>query len=128
MQATSPKSLPQKPLQSKPFARISRGDLVLAAVPLSKGKGFKTRPVVVLGSDDADLVVLTVSTHAPRNRFDVELLQWRQSGLRKPSTVRCSKNHSIARFDVGRVVGYLSPHDWMSVLDVSASWFTHLIV
>lgn len=57
----------------------------------------KERPVLIASKNDDALNVvllsLKVTSHAPRTDApgEVPLLDWREAGLSKPSTVRCTK-------------------------------------
>ena len=107
---------------------ISRGDVVLAPLPTGNATKFKTRPVLVLGSDGPDLHVLQVTKRPWADTFDVRLFRWRESGLRLPSTVRCSKNYCIPRTAVKATWGRITKKDLLRVVDVSIAWFTHLVI
>ena len=82
---------------------------------------YKERPVVVGAvSDDVAVVLLAkVTGHGPRLEFpgEVRLADWREAGLDKPSTVRCSKTVEVDIRDVEetRLVGRLSERDAESV-------------
>lgn len=77
----------------------------------------KVRPVVIASVDNqkATVVALKVTGHGPRSEFpgEVRLAQWKEAGLPKPSTVRCSKRASIplSGFDDAFRYGTLSPID-----------------
>lgn len=83
----------------------------------------KERPVVVLDYNSETGQVLIagakVTTHAPRPDFpgEVQLKNWMQAGLQKPSVVRCSK---LAQFPLsdfqGRIrYGRLTADDQIAV-------------
>jgi mRNA interferase MazF len=58
-------------------------------------QGRKRRPGVVLAIDSNDLLLARITTHEPRDLFDVSLEGWAAIGLPKPSTVRLVKLISI---------------------------------
>ena len=70
----------------------------------------KERPVVVLNCNSKTGQVLIagakVTSHAPRPDFpgEVQLKNWMQAGLQKPSVVRCSK---IAQFSQSAFEGQI---------------------
>lgn len=70
----------------------------------------KERPVVVLNCNSKTGQVLIagakVTSHAPRPDFpgEVQLKNWMQAGLQKPSVVRCSK---IAQFSLNAFEGQI---------------------
>ena len=55
----------------------------------------KRRPGVVLAGDTSDLLLARITTHEPRDSFDVQLDDWTIAGLPKPSTVRLMKLASL---------------------------------
>ena len=84
---------------------------------------FKNRPVIVANIDDSSVAVFVLSvkvtSHPPRPEFlgEVLLLDWKEAGLPKPSTARCSQ---VARFPksffLGRTkYGRLSARDALAV-------------
>ena len=83
----------------------------------------KERPVVVLDRNEETGQVLVagakVTSHAPRPDFpgEVQLKNWQQAGLTKPSVVRCSKiaQFSISAFEGMQRYGRLSADDRVSV-------------
>jgi mRNA interferase MazF len=90
---------------------ISRGDLVLAAIPGDYGK---LRPVLVLQDDAFDAVpsvtVLPLTSdlvNFPLARLDVEAS--RENGLQRPSQIMVDKAGTVRRDKIGRRIGRLDP-------------------
>jgi mRNA interferase MazF len=73
------------------------GDVVSVEFPFTDMQGRKRRPGVVLAGDTSDLLLARITTHEPRDSFDVQLDDWTIAGLPKPSTVRLMK---LAALDV----------------------------
>ncbi len=65
----------------------------------------------------ATIVAVKVTSHAPRDWMpgEVRLLDWRESGLAKPSVARCSKVLEIQEADVKYVIGHLTTRDRSAV-------------
>jgi mRNA interferase MazF len=96
--------------------RYRPGEVVLLSLPFTGGMGAKRRPaVVLLDVDDADIVVVPVTSQLMRTRFDVALRDWQQAGLRLPSIVRVDKPAALERRLVDRVLGALTDRDWADV-------------
>lgn len=59
----------------------------------------KTRPCVIVGNrkfeKDTDVVIAKITSHPPRNEYDVQLKYWEEYGIKFESTVRCSKLFTI---------------------------------
>lgn len=102
---------------------IHPGDFWVAEIPFTDGSALKKRPVLVLWLDGNDVVVAAVTSAAPRTPTDVPLADWRDSGLRVPSTVRLSRldclEQSLLLFRLGRV----SPSDAQRLKDI---WAVHI--
>lgn len=81
----------------------------------------KERPAIVgivdLGADEA--LVVKVTAHGPRPEFpgEVQISDWEEAGLEKPSTARCSKTMIVPleAFNGARVYGTLSDVDAQKV-------------
>lgn len=74
----------------------------------------KVRPVVVTHIDDdclSGIVVKVTSVTTWDEPGDVELLDWQQEGLYKPSMVRCSQRFWFEGGDLLKHLGRLSPRD-----------------
>lgn len=71
----------------------------------------KIRPCVIVGNrkheKDEDVVIAKITSHLPRNEFDIALKFWKEAGIKNPSTVRCSKLFTIKeselRFKIGEI-------------------------
>ena len=74
-------------------------------------QGRKRRPGVVLAIDSTDLLLARITTHEPRDQFDVSLEGWAEIGLPKPSTARLVKLVSIDARLVHHSIGVLSQTD-----------------
>jgi mRNA interferase MazF len=80
---------------------------------------FKARPVIVMESSAGRVFVLSlmVTTHAPRDRFDVLLSDYSAAGLHKPSVVRTSRSMEIRVEDFLHYIGTLTDRDFLRVSD-----------
>jgi mRNA interferase MazF len=95
------------------------GDIVSVEFPFSDFQGQKRRPGLVLISSDMDLLVARVTTHPPRDSFDVLLNHWAEIGLPRASTVRLAKLATIDVRLVHHAIGHLLPADAEAV---AISW------
>jgi mRNA interferase MazF len=87
------------------------GELWLAEIPFTQGAGSKLRPVLVLWTDASDVVVAAVTSAGPRSATDVALRDWREEGLRVPSTVRLSRLDCLEQSLLRRCLGMISKSD-----------------
>ncbi|MBW4570754.1 MAG: type II toxin-antitoxin system PemK/MazF family toxin [Tolypothrix carrinoi HA7290-LM1] len=92
------------------------GSVVLLALPFSDTATFKLRPaLVLLDTADDDIVVSRITSQMGKTAFDVEILEWQQAGLMRPSVVRLHKVNTVEKVLVNRQLGILQPNDWQQV-------------
>ena len=72
------------------------GEVWLADIPFTNGTASKLRPVLVLWTDAADVVVAAITSALPRTSTDVALQNWAAAGLRVASTARMSRLDCLA--------------------------------
>jgi mRNA interferase MazF len=100
---------------------IQPGEFWLADIPFTSGSGSKKRPVLVLWLDGLDAVVAAVTSAAPRSPTDVSLTDWRNAGLRVPSTVRLSRLDCLEQTLLIHKLGSISAADASQVKAVWAA-------
>ncbi len=84
------------------------GDIVLLKFPFTDGKTIKKRPaIVILDTNDGDLVVARITSQLFNTEFDIIVENWRDSGLKLPSVIRLHKlatlEKSIVDLKLGRI-------------------------
>lgn len=95
---------------------LFRGELVAVPYPFTDLTGSKTRPALVVSTDQYnrscfDVLVAAVTTQLSRvTAFDHVLIDWRGAGLRYPSAVK-GRVVTLAQKLVLRSVGRLGPVD-----------------
>ncbi|WP_307738692.1 type II toxin-antitoxin system PemK/MazF family toxin [uncultured Parolsenella sp.] len=89
------------------------------------GKGYKYRPVIVLGTrDDGSLVMMVTSaTNKLRLEHDYLIRDWRQAGLDKPSIARVDRIAQIPPRYLGSAgkLGRLTNQDISALSAILAS-------
>ena len=101
---------------------IRPGEFWIAEIRFTSGAGTKKRPVLVLWPDGSDVVVSAVTSAKPRSNFDVELADWKTSGLRLPSTVRLSRLDCLEQSILIARIGVISTIDGDKIKQVWASF------
>ncbi len=87
----------------------TQGDVLLARLTFSSGEGQKRRPVLVAEDfGDDDLLVVPITSHAARTEGDIVLSEWKEAGLKLPSTVRVEKFATIEKSCIERNLGRLA--------------------
>ena len=88
------------------------GTIVLLAFPFSDSLRAKQRPaLILLDTNDDDIVAARVTSQQTRSEFDVVLQGWREAGLLLPSIVRLHKIATLEKILVKRTLGRLSEED-----------------
>ena len=67
----------------------------------------KLRPVLILKNNK----VAKITSHLPRDSKDYLILNYKQAGLRKPSTIRFSKILDLELKDLSKYIGHLQDED-----------------
>lgn len=81
----------------------------------------KKRPVIIANivDDSIEVYILSVkvTSHPPRPKYngEVVLLDWKEAGLKKPSTARCSKTAKVPKSYFKIKLGKLSDRDAKAV-------------
>lgn len=102
----------------------SAGDILLIAFPFSDG-GTKRRPALVLvDTDDADVILARVTSAQAQTSFDIVLHDWQAAGLLLPSVVRVDKIATIEKSLVERRLGHLTIADMAAVATICKNVFT----
>lgn len=87
------------------------GELWVAEISFTNGLATKLRPVLLLWEDGADVVISAVTSAPPRTVTDVELRDWKTSGLRVPSTIRLSRLDCLEKSLLRKCLGHLTAAD-----------------
>jgi len=102
--------------QSRRAQRYLLGDVVTLLDPVASRR--LPRPALILAdTGDDDIVVARITTHQPRDSFDVSVNDWSQASLDRPSAVRPHKLATIDKSQVNRKIGVLSAADLERVKD-----------
>ena len=92
------------------------GSVVLLALPFSDAATYKRRPaLVLLDIGDDDIVVSRITSQMFKTAYDVEIVEWQQAGLMRPSVVRLHKINTVEKSLVNRLLGTLQSNDWQQV-------------
>jgi mRNA interferase MazF len=86
------------------------GDIVFIGFPHSDLKGLTKRPAVVLyDSGDQDVLVARITTQDYISETDHKIFDWEKCGLLAASTIRLSKQATIEKRFILRMLGTLEP-------------------
>ncbi|AFY44599.1 type II toxin-antitoxin system PemK/MazF family toxin [Nostoc sp. PCC 7107] len=92
------------------------GSVILLKLPFSDAVTFKLRPVLLLlDTGDNDVIVARITSQITQTAFDVEIIEWQQAGLMRPSVVRLHKLNTVEKRLLERQLGTLQSNDWEKV-------------
>jgi len=82
------------------------GDVVLVKFPFTNNLGFKKRPALVIrDTNDGDVVVCRITSKLYNSPYDINLMNWQQSGLQLPSVIRAHKIASLEKNMIDKKLG-----------------------
>ncbi len=95
------------------------GEIILVSFPFSDAIGTKRRPaLVIFDCGDEDVIVARISSQSVLSVFDVELSDWRLSGLLFPSIVRINKLATLEKRLIERRLGKLTEKDRVQIHEI----------
>ncbi|HDR7066885.1 TPA: type II toxin-antitoxin system PemK/MazF family toxin [Bacillus cereus] len=106
---------------------VNQGEVWIANVKFVQDNQTKVRPVLAISLEidgDDDVVVLPVTSQNPRNDYDVEVSDYKGTGLLKqPSYIRTSKPLTIEKRELKRKIGEIKDVDLANALEKFRSLF-----
>ena len=92
------------------------GEVVLVEFLFTGATQSKRRlGLVLLDAGDKDIIVARITSQITRTIFDVEIIEWQQAGLMRPSVVRLHKLNTLEKLLIERRLGILQASDWEQV-------------
>jgi mRNA interferase MazF len=84
------------------------GNIVLVAFPFTNLTQTKKRPALVLiDSNDNDIVVCRITSQICNTKYDVAILNWAECGLLVPSWIRLHKIATMEKTIINKTLGKL---------------------
>jgi mRNA interferase MazF len=101
------------------------GDVFICQFPFTSGATSKPRPVLVLFDVQQDVIICRVTSVSRSGPLDIQLADWQQTGLAKPSIARINRLVTAEKVILGRRLGQLSARDSLAV---KTAWNQHMIL
>lgn len=102
--------------------KYAAGEVILLSFPFTDASSAKRRPaLVLLDTEDEDIIVARITSQPPSMSFDVQLVDWQKTGLLFPSVVRVHKIATIEKRLVERRLGKVTRKDWSQIRAVVKS-------
>lgn len=94
-----------------------RWDIWVARVEFEEGTGSKIRPVLIIDGTRCYVLSLKITSHIPRSQFpgEYQIIEWKEAGLLKPSTIRISKQLNLPAESFVKKIGRLTELDRFNV-------------
>lgn len=92
---------------------LNRWDLWWADIVYEDQPVCEKRPVLIYSHETAYIISFKITSHPPRLEYKGEypIKLWKEAGLTKPSTIRCSKKLCLTELDFDEKIGSLHPVD-----------------
>lgn len=100
---------------------MKQWDIWLAFVKFTdKPDEGKIRPVLIIDEKICFVLVYGITSHKPRDNFfgEYNIMQWKESGLDKPSTIRLSTALEIEKDKFIKKIGELDSLDIKKIMEV----------
>lgn len=100
---------------------IRRGDVVLVAFPYTDGAGGKVRPALVVQADRNNqrlrntVVAMITGNTRLAEREPTQFLIDKEASVLGPSAVKCENLYTVAKSDILRTLGRLTPEQVTAV-------------
>jgi len=89
--------------------KLSFGEIVLLKFPFTDGQKYKKRPaLILLDTDDGDIILCRITSKLYDTEFDFEIENWKECGLRLPSVIRLHKIVSLEKNIVEQTMGKIN--------------------
>jgi len=102
------------------------GKFVLCLAEFPNEPDAKLRPALIFADRGNEVIAAPLTTHAPRNGFDVSLRSWWEAGLLEESVVRVEKVGPLPRCCIHRVIGQVVGADVGRVTSAVIRWSHYL--
>lgn len=98
------------------MSKLKRGQIVLVRFPFVNEGKTKIRPALVLEDTmDDDVLGCRITGQFHKSPFDININDWKKSGLLMPSVIRVHKIATIDKTLIRKTIGLLEPDTVMEV-------------
>jgi mRNA interferase MazF len=88
--------------------KLNFGDIVLLKFPFTDSKTFKRRPALIISDfNDGDIIVCRITSQIYTTHNDIEIDDWKKSGLKLPSVIRVHKLATLEKDMVEKAMGQI---------------------
>ena len=85
------------------------GEIVLLKFPFTNEKKYKKRPaLIILDTEDNDIIVCRITSKLYNTEFDFEIENWEKCGLRLSSVIRLHKIASLEKNLIEQKIGKIN--------------------
>lgn len=96
------------------------GDVWWVHFPYGDEEKEKRRPAIIIDSETIAILAMYVTSKNKDNPYSIEIKDWKETGLSKPSWTRIDKIVSISEWYMDRKIGRLSEKDSLKIMQLVA--------
>ena len=98
------------------MSKYNFSEIVLISFPFTNIKENKKRPALVLtDTGDEDVIVCRISSGKVKSSFDVNIINWKSTGLLMPSVCRVNKITTLEKKLIDKKLGKLNENDLKAI-------------
>lgn len=100
------------------MGKYNIGEVWWVRFPYDDQKNEKHRPAIVIDDDTIAILAMYVTSKDKKNPYSIEIEDWKEAGLSKPSWTRIDKIVCISEWYMDRVIGNLSQRDLTKIIQL----------
>lgn len=104
--------------------QYSIGDIWWVDFPYDEGEKEKHRPAIIIDADTIAIIAMYVTSQDKQRPLDIEISDWKEAGLSRPSWARIDKTVDISEWQLLEKSGHLSENDFLKVAQLFAEYTT----
>lgn len=98
---------------------MKQWEVWLANFPFEEDDSIvKKRPVIIINVDTLEVLSVKVTSHTarPEDKYDTDIIHWKEAGLDKPSVARISKSMNLTKDKFVHKMGDVHAEDKVSIM------------
>ena len=100
------------------MGKYNVGDVWWVHFPYRDEEKEKRRPAIVIDDETIAILAMYVTSKNKENPYSIEIEDWAETGLKKPSWTRIDRVVSISEWHMDRKIGSLSSRDLIKIMQL----------
>ncbi len=105
--------------------KLNIGDIWWVHFPFSDTSQLKRRPAIIIDNDTIAILTIYVTSQNKANPFSIEIKDWKEAGLLKPSWARIDRIVRIGEYNLDQRVGTLTNKDRLKFMQLTSEVLLH---